>query len=1115
MKNKLLSIIFLIITLFSIIQPVFAIENTGTQKWVAAQFDSGIYTTDKPRLVGRLIRKLSGYNKTEYITTFCSQYGVASKTGAIELATHSVPTDELLQEACKVAYLGWYSKYGDYVVDGGILAADMIWVKEDYIFTQQYIWELLGQNSDTFIDADVQNRYYIFRENIEQKLANMEKRPSFSNETITLDTGTTTTLTDSNGVLKDYASIDKTVNGIRLLHNYGENTINVTIDEKCNLESYKFTEEEMESYGLIKEETKNHNTTVYIDFRENVQDQIYAMNYNFPVSMSLNLKINTFGNLELTKLNTEGNLIDGAVFEVNGPNNFFKEVNVTNGKITIDNLKKGTYTIKEKTAPSGYLLNTETYTVEVFPNQTTTQAIVNKDPTGTFTLVKKNAERIAAIEGAKYRIWNNNGYDKQFTTDKQGKITVTGLELGTYNYQEIQAPTGYLIDTNTYTFEVKYKDQNTSVIYVNTEKTNEEPIGQISIIKKDSETGDIPQGDATFLNAKYEVYADEDIYDKAKTKKFYSKGDLVATRIMNKGGMTEIIENLPLGRYKIKEILSSEGYLVDPKEYQINLEYQNQKTKIISKTVTSYEQVKKMQVHIFKSGIRENSGLVAGLKDAEFTIKLSSDVERAYQKGYSYEEIWNGIHANKNRVAEAQKIAPTYEKITTDQNGNAYTQEKLPYGKYIVKETVTPKGFETATDFTFSITQDESEIKEVAQKVKHLVVNNEQFETYIKLIKKDLKTDKIVTLSSSTFEIKAKQDIYDKGTGKIIYKKGETIRQKVGNTTYSTFTTNADNIVVPQGSYNNPNEDKGTVTTPLTLPVGSYEITEVKSPEGFLQLGQSINFKVEGINNYDKDQDYIQEVIIKNEQPTGTLILKKTIKLREDVDTSLINISDFCEISFKLMAKEDIINFADGSIIYEKGKEIGTYNLDKNGNLKIENLPMGIYEIQEVQTLDGLILDYTKYEVKFIAKDNVTKVYEIKQEIENKTTIVEFAKQDITGEEVLVGAKLTILDENGEIIDTWISKEENHKIEGLVVGKNYILREEQAPEGYTLAEDIKFTVCVDKEKQVVVMKDEPIVQEVLVIQTGNPINNSFVLILMIVSIIGIIILSRFLSNDFC
>lgn len=1091
MLNKSLAAIVLIAMLVSLAQPIYAFSSSGTGKWVAGQYNSGIKTTDSN---GVIIRRLTNYTTNEKITVFCAEFGVDSSTGVVESAQHIVPTDPLMKTACKIAYFGWYSRYGEYAVDGGILTEGFKQVKIDYVFTQQMIWEVLGQSNATFIDSNIQNQYISFKEQINSSIENIQKKPSFCDITITLDIGQTITLTDTNGVLANYTTIDKTIEGIRIVHVKGENTITVTVNPDCTLEKYTISEETMKSWGFIKEETKDDDTTVYFSFKDGVQDQLYSMNYNDPVTMTMNLQINLLGKLELSKLDEDGKLIDGAIFQINGPDNFSKEVAVTNGKITVDKLKKGTYTVKEKIAPNGYLLNTNTYTVEVVVNQTTTQAIVNGKPTGTFSLVKKNTDGTATIEGTKYRIWNNKGYDKQFTTNSQGKITVTGLELGTYNYKEIQAKNGYLLDTNTYTFELKYKDQNTRVIYANAERTNSEPTGTITIIKKDSETGQTAQGDTTLENAAYKVYANEDIYNVAKTKKFYSKGDLVATRTTNSKGQTEDVTNLPLGKYLVKEEKAPTGYMIDKTQYEVNLTYKDQNTKIITQNVTSTDKVKKMQVHIYKTGIKENSGLVVGLAGAEFTIKLYADIERALNEGYSYAEIWNGldeygntVNVDKNRVAKAQKIAPNYEIITSNSNGDAYTQNKLPYGKYIVKETKIPENFIGAMDFTFSITQDESEIEEIAQKVKHLVVNNEQLATYIKIIKKDAKTGKRITLSSSTFEIKATEDIQDVTTGEILYPKGQAITQKIGSTTYSSFTTNADNIVVLANSFNTSSDDKGTVTTPLLLPAGSYEITEVKAPEGFILLDKSIAFKIENIKDLDRNQDgdCIMEIIIENEQPTGTLIVNKKIATREDVDTSLIDISDLSGVQFKLTAKEDVIDLADGSVIYKKGQAINTYNIDKNGDLKVEGLPMGIYELQEVKTLEGLVLDTTKYEVKFTQKDQVTNVYTETKEITNDTTLTEISKTDTTGEKQLVGAKLTVIDEDGEVIDSWTTTEETHKIEGLIVGKKYTLREEIAPEGYTIAEDIEFTVRNDKETQLVVMKDIPILKTIKIIKADS------------------------------
>lgn len=1094
--KKVIALMFIAITLLSTAQPIFAVTDSGSGKWTAGQWDSNIYTTDNKSNLGMLMRRLVNTTTGEKITVFCAEHGVNSQTGTVETGTHNTPTDPKVKRACKVAFFGWYQKYGNYCIDGGIMAADMNSRKMDYVFTQQMVWSTLGQSNATFRNVSIQSQYEAFKADINAKIDNMERKPSFCNETITVEVGQTKTLTDSNNVLGQYASFDKTVDGIRVTHNKGENTLNVTANEDCTKEAIRISENTMFDWGVIKEETHNQHSTVYFTFRDGVQNQLYSLNYNDPVTMSLSFKIDLFGKIELSKLDTEKALVDGAVYTVTGEN-YNQDVTVTGGKIVVEKLKRGTYTVKEKSAPHGYLLNTETYTVDVKPNQTSKQAIVNTEPTGKI-IIYKVSENNDKIGGAVFTVTANTDIynkakSKKFYSKGQevGRITtsagtgigqIDNLPMGSYSVKEIQAPKGYLLNEKTYTANLEYKDQHTPVVEIQIEGiTNNEPRGSIGITKRDSKTGNVPQGDAKLENAVYKVYANEDIYNVAKSKKFYSKGDLVATRTTNAKGVCEDVTNLPLGKYLVKEETAPIGYLIDKKEYEVNLVYKDQYTKVITGKADSTDKVKEMRVHIFKSGIKVNSGKTPGLAGAEFTIKLNSAVERAYAKGYTYAEVWNGIdeygnkvEVNSKRVAEAQVIAPTYAAIVTDENGDAYTEKVLPYGTYITKETVTPKDYESSADFTFSITEDESEVIDIAKKVKDIVVNNEQLETYIKLIKKDLKTGKTVTLNSATFQIKATKDIYDRATGKILYKKGEAVTQKIGSTIFNSFTTNAKNLVVPDNSYNNNKETLGTIVTPLKLEVGTYEITEIRTPQGFLQLEKPVAFKVDGVKDYDKDNegDYIKEVVVKNEKPTGTLIIDKSVAIREDVDTSIVDISDLSKIEFSLTAKEDIIDYSDGSTIYKKGQLVKNYNLDKNGDLRVEELPMGTYELQEIKTLDGLVLNDKKYEIKFEQKDLVTKVYEEKEDISNDTTVFEFSKTDITGEKELVGAKLTVIDENDKVVDSWTSGEKTHKIEGLVVGKEYTLKEETAPNGFVVATEIKFRVENTTEIQKVTMIDK-------------------------------------------
>lgn len=735
---------------------------------------------------------------------------------------------------------------------------------------------------------------------------------------------------------------------------------------------------------------------------------------------------------------------------------------------------------------------------------------------GWIDLVKKSANEgitnnngCYSLEGAVYGIYSDGVKVDEITTDKNGYAKSSILPVGNYTVKEITASTGYDLDENTYSVTV-VKDQT---VRANSNETpGNDPVA-ITLTKNDAETKGMPQGDATLEGAEFTIkyydgfFTKDNLPEKAtrtwvlKTVKrpnglyvanFTTTGSLIKDKsdeLYYQDGMP----TLPLGTISIEETKAPTGYLlkgntlnvtdnatgitstVEDTNYvaQITKEYQGAKLQFgndVNELVVT-EKVKKQQIQIFKSGYRNGmSEVVKGLQGAEFTWKLKSEVEHVG---------WDN--------------ATTYDVITTGEDGWAITKD-LPYGQYIVRETKTPKDFYTNPDFFVSVTKDTSEIKNDADKVKKVILNNRPVETQLKLVKQDEETGKTVSLNSASFKIVADEDILDGGN--IVYKKGQYITQKVGGKKYDTFTTNSDNVVVVKTEYTNDDDEKGEVFLPLQFFAGKYHLEEVKVPTGFIGLGKTQSFEMSGLLDYTKDEDGdpIYTVTVRDEQPKAQIKLNKTVA-DLDTDVDLVDRSDLSKIQFVLKAKENIYSPVDGSLMFAKddvittensgaivnsGTEVGNgvYALSTDGHLDISNLPMGVgeaqYYLQEVKTLDGCVLDTTKYDAVFKQSDYTTKTYIKSFDVENLTTDFEFNKTDVTGDKEVEGAQLTITDEEGNVVDQWTSTDKVHSIEGLVVGKTYILSETVTAKDYVKATDIKFTVKNSSELETVTMKDKQV-----------------------------------------
>ena len=328
------------------------------------------------------------------------------------------------------------------------------------------------------------------------------------------------------------------------------------------------------------------------------------------------------------------------------------------------------------------------------------------------------------------------------------------------------------------------------------------------------------------------------------------------------------------------------------------------------------------------------------------------------------------------------------------------------------------------------------------------MVNNKPFEAWLQLVKTD-KQGHNVKLSHATFKIKDSA--------------GNYLKQKVGLFYKDEWTT----------------DDDGKVVLEDMVKAGSYTLEEIKSPDGFL-LSDNIQFKIDSEDKtitFDDEGDPVLKITVQNEKPTGTIVLEKAF---EQSDNSFAPKKENLQAKFQLTANSEIVDPADGTVIYRKGDVVktgnsqdGIYTTSKDGKLEITDLPLGTgeasYILKEVETEKGYVLNHAAVTYDFSIKDNTTKVYREVKQIENKLTTAYFKKTDVAGKEV-EGAKLVLSDKDGNIIDEWTSSKEEHIMKGLIIGETYTLHEEVSAEGYVKASDITFTFKEDQQKTIMIDK---------------------------------------------
>ena len=345
--------------------------------------------------------------------------------------------------------------------------------------------------------------------------------------------------------------------------------------------------------------------------------------------------------------------------------------------------------------------------------------------------------------------------------------------------------------------------------------------------------------------------------------------------------------------------------------------------------------------------------------------------------------------------------------ITTDETGVAKLTD-LPLGKYYVKEKETANGYVLdGTAREIDLTYRDQDTAEVTYSSDWQ--NNRQ-KAEVKVLKKEKDSDRV--LEGAVFALCNKEDIVN-ANGDVILK--------------------ADTVIEEQAT-----DKEGKLTFTADLPIGyTYYVKETSPAPGFATTDQVQEFTFE----YDgADKETLSYEFTFEDEPTVVEITKTSLTDGKELEGAKLEVTD------------------------EDGKVVDSWTSGKEAHIIKELVAGKKYTLTETKPADGYV---TAESITFTVEDS-SKAQKI--EMKDDVTKVQISKTDISGKE-LPGAKLTILDKDGKVVESWTSEEKAHYIEMLPIGE-YTLREETAPDGYLVAEDVKFTVKDTGEIQKVVMKDE-------------------------------------------
>ena len=795
-----------------------------------------------------------------------------------------------------------------------------------------------------------------------------------------------------------------------------------------------------------------------------------------------------------------------------------------------ESLKCGNYRIEEVSAPDGYTQNTQYVEIKVDKNTAYQMDSVSGDAIITVTyenhpvkgklVIHKSGETLksfkkdfvyeeTSLEGAEFEIYAaediftpDHQVDEQgnrhviyakdtlvktVTTNKNGEAVIKDLPLGKYRVKETKAPAGFVLNPDSQEVAFIYKDQNTPEIEEKLEFSNERQKVELSVEKQDAETGKALKGATFGLYNKEAISSGDKVIVKADT--------LLQEITSNEKGKAAFTLDLPLGRYYVKELQAPAGYVSSDEILEFDATYQGQdvktiKLKSVKKNQPTTVEVTKADIttgteldgasmsvldkdgnvidswtsvkdspHVIKRLqvgktyiLREELAPYGYLRatDVEFTISDTAEVQKVKmedevpvarllvnKKGEfldsvslldnakgMIEHLFNYVTGNLTDVtfnvyaAEAIRAADGVSadyyaadelvgSITTDGNGIAQ-MDNLPLGRYYIVEKETAHGYVLDNEPRYvDLTYRDQDTPLVTYSADW---QNARQRVQVEVLKKEKDSDKV--LSGAIFGLYAADDIVS-SKGKVLLAKDTLIELK---------TTDED----------------GKIQFVADLPVDSrYYIKELAAPDGYVtdQEPQEFTFEYQGSGTSVAEYAFTFE-----DEQTTVELSKADLTDKKELPGASLKVTDEDGNTVDEWVSKEEAHIIKGLIVGKKYKMTETKPAD--GYVTAESIEFTVENTKEVQKHQML--------------DDVTKV--------------EISKKDITDSSEVPGAKLIILDKDGKKVESWTSTDKPHMVEKLPVGE-YTLREEQAPDGYLIAEDVKFTVKDTGKIQKVKMKD--------------------------------------------